>query len=195
MIEFHIDAKKREQLSREIVTASIGGKIAIGLGYLCIVIAVVLPCYLMIFTDGFLSDDGPLFDSILAASTFGLGAFFFFVCTYRQRNLRVDMRTHERLLLENGWLRYSFHLSNDGDVNGLNDIAINLRECNLQLGANGECVFTGGVFGWHYQNILTDRPRSLAEMTPISSFEIWSYWSPDLYETLVAEQRRLASFR
>ena len=193
-MEFRIDENLRRRISSKMVGATVGGKIALAFGVLLVVLAVVLPWYLMNFTPG-LSDDGPLFESILAATVFGLGAFLCFVCTYRQRNLRVAMRTHERLLLEDGWLRYSFHLSNDRDVNGLNDIAINLRECNLQLGSSGECVFAGGVVGWHYQNISTDRPRSLAEMTPISSFEIWPYWSPDLYETLVAEQRRLVSSR
>ncbi len=194
-MEFQIDKDLRRRISFKIIGATTGGKIALTLCSICTVLF-----FVSLYPFIYYLDYEPNTDEAIkwACAMMAVGIFLMagpvgLACTYRQRNLRVAMRTHERLLLENGWLRYSFHLSNDTNINGLSDFAINLRESSLQLGPNGECVFTGGVFSWDYQNVVTDIPRSPAEMRSIPSFEIWPYWSPDLYETLVAEQQRLAS--
>ncbi len=192
-MKFSIDEKARRSLSFKTVGATTGGKIALTFCSICTVLFFVSLYFMIHYWDAERNTDEiiKLGIAMLAFGTFLMAGPIGFIITYRQRNLRVSMRTNERLFIEDGWLRYSFHLSGDRDVSGLNDIVINLRECDLQLGSNGECVFTGGIFGWHYQNISLDRPRSIDEMEPIPTFEIGSYWSPNLYETLIAEQQRL----
>ena len=198
-MEFHIDKNLRRRCSSKIIGATLGGKIALTLCSICTVLFFVSLVLMLSYTAEFLNSDhnedlaiksayaALAFSAFLMAGPIGL------IITYRQRNAGVAMRTRERLVLEGGWLRYSFRLSNDRDCYGLDDIAINLRECSLRRGASGECVFAGGVFRWHYENVLTDRPRSFDEMEPTPTFEIWPYWSPELYETLLAEQQRLAA--
>lgn len=205
MIELHIDARKRKQLSKNIVTATIGGKIAIGLGILCLVLAVAVPCYLMMFTSGFLSDDGPLFDAILAASLFGVCALFLFACTYRQRNAKLSMRLEERLYIDNGFLYYFYHLSNDTWWRfqyieyGVTSYVVDLRNTRIRAGERPFQYFLeGGVYIHRYVN-----PTPETVMVPLNAMkrvedaegfpnhlEIYDYWMPSLYSTIVEEQKK-----
>ena len=194
-MEFHMDKNLKRHCSRKIIGATTGGRVTFVLCSICTVLFFV-SLYALIYCGDYErnSDEAIMwFYSAFAFSAFFMAGPFGLVCTCLRRNICVGLRKKEHLFIEDGWLRYSFHIVNDRDTNGLNEIAINLRECNLQLGQNGECMFTGGVVGWHYENILHNYLRSLDEMEPVSSFEIWPYWSPDLYETLLAEQRRLTS--
>lgn len=197
-MQFAIDEKRKQRLASQVFWKSTGAKVALAGCILAAIafISAMTANFLEAWKQDYSSQHSDYTTPIMGLSLLlGLASIGVLISIYRRRNWCLAARKKEHLTIENGWLRYSFAHSRDKNTHGLTEFAIDLRQTTLTRGASGECRFAQGLRGCYYQDSESEVMYAIEEMEPVTTeqtFAIWDYWQPNLYDTLVKEQERLA---